>query len=226
MTKRALLDIMENTSLKYDPDVFKKSIYYKYCRQIITLLSVLPDNAQIEGIVCLEKKEFSNLSLFENFIRGNVEDIEFTLHSLSEALSLWTENYIRVRSTEATVLNCKNRKTHWGTVIFLAIIIPTVIVAVIFSILDIVGLIDYGNQLSTAIGCLDFLCGIGFFIYELLSDREKDKVHKDAEESSVNGDYAQFYSIYENEINSHNCIFGCGNSVGYRHGNGFDKYER
>ncbi len=206
MKKELLLNILENTTLKCDPDQSKRAIYDKYCCKILTLLAVLPDNVEINGIPYLEQSEFSSQDNFENFIRSDSSEVERVLDKLADRFTEWTKNYIRVHTEESKVLYGKSDKKHIGTTIFVIVIILTVFTAALFSALDIVGMIEYGNQVSTVIGCLDFVCGVGFFLYEFLSDKRKNNVLTDAKQCAEEGNYDKFYRIYINKSFNKNKI--------------------
>ncbi len=211
MKNKDLKCIFKDTTLKYDPDSSKKAIYDKYCLNILTLLEVLPDDVEIKGITYLEQAQFSSKDDFENFIKSDKDEVERTLDKLADRLTEWTKNYIDVQTAESSILYNKSNKKHISTKIFLTTIILTLIAAVVFSILDIAGAINYGNQISTAIGCLDLVYGGCFFLYEFFSDKQKNNVRTDAKQCAKEGNYNKFYNICKN---SYNIILGHGNNIG------------
>ncbi len=179
MKNKDLKDIFENTTLKCDPDPSKKAIYDKYGCKILTLLEVLPDDVEINGIDYLEQTQFSSKDDFENFIKSDKDEVERTLDKLADRLTEWTEEWISKHpyTAEGVALNIMNKRTKRCLTGFLVVIGLLALAAVPFALLNFFLGESFcwgrGDDIASLIGILDFAIGAMGFIWERTDDMKK-----------------------------------------------------
>ncbi len=110
MKNKDLKYIFENTTLKCDPDPSKKAIYDEYGCKILTLLEVLPDDVEINGISYLEQAQFSSKDGFENFIKSDKDEVERTLDKLADRLTEWTQEWVSKHPLKAPSISKGKRR--------------------------------------------------------------------------------------------------------------------
>lgn len=77
--------------------------------------------------------------------------------------------------------NGRREKSHIVRIIVIVVLALIAVTAVIAGLMETFGCLgDIGDKIATTCGIIDFGCGVGFFVYELIDDK---KAKGDAEET-------------------------------------------
>ena len=116
------------------------------------------------------------------------------LKDIIEDLKNWISK--NTASVENTVVQSMNRKTKALLVVFLVIISAFALVALVFTVLNLIYgerfLNGWGDKIAGALGTLDFALGALGFILERIDDLKKKDFHNTAELAKESGDFKEF----------------------------------
>lgn len=171
MKKKQLLKMLRQSIIMCSTDGFQDD-YKNYYNSIECTLYVFSDNADVD-IPAI--KGFKSQTDFENFVRSNSSDkIKELLSNILAQVQMW----VKERPAEVAVL-CKMshaKKVWFG--IFTAIIIATIIAAIVFEGLKLSGKFNEALYwVSDAVDGLGLVTGLAFFLYEKIDDVRKNKIH-------------------------------------------------
>ncbi len=172
MTKKKLLNILTFSTLKVDPE---KRPLFAYVDRMRDVLFCCDEDEEI----LLLDDAFSVLKTqdcFERFIRNtDVEDLRSWFINMLAQCQMY--------ASRRSLMTCLNdvKKANGRERIFSRIMIPLVLIlivaALVFTVLGSVGILKekLANTISAVIGAADFVLAGVFFIYEQISDSNKEK---------------------------------------------------
>lgn len=175
-------EIIKNFYIKYGEE--KDLINKKELNSICFMINLLGDEfdiiKEIPEIEAYLSNHDSKLTNYLKIINEKLMDI------ISKNLAV----------TERKVIKKMNQKTHRVLVFILVIILLIALVAIPFSILNLIYgdkfLNGYGDGIATMLGILDFSLGAFGFVIERFDDMKKNQIHFEAKNAKSTGNADEF----------------------------------
>ena len=213
MTSKEILDSIYNSTMKCDPDMEKRTLYESYFPIIEATLTFCPKDFGFDGFASLEV--FKKPSDFEDFIRGSTaEEIKIRFEcALSDMKTAKNAHDTIERASGAGVqsLLLRNKKKSLVSKIIIPIIAVLSGMIALFTVLEVCKVLDTGDAIAGICGVADFLFGVGFFIYEFLSDKKSKEISDKVDRINGQVVYNKNVKVKGNRNN-----FGIQNSVSDR----------
>lgn len=203
MTKKDLLKMIDKSTLKVDSE--KASVYERYYPQIKAILSSVEDNVAINDLSSLD--EFVDADDFENYIKEHdVDELEMRFAQMCAQLEVWikycgvgrriADKYETVGKKIVDTYKAVSDKKHKRYLVLGIITVLFAAAAATFAILEIFEVVDFGGEIASVCGVIDFFNGLVFFVYERNEDLRSELLSKEAGSSISEGRVTEEFERY------------------------------
>ena len=132
-----------------------------------------------------------------HYLNGTSSRLSDDLDTARNKLKALADKY--AAAEESNKIQTMNKRTRFWLIAFLVVIVVLALVALVFTVLNLVYGEEYLNgwcgKIANALGTLDFALGALGFVLERIDDMKKKEIRSAAQKGKETGDYGQFVNV-------------------------------
>lgn len=211
MNKQELMEIIDAAPPHSEEEIIVNNI-----KEFLNGMQI-DDDEEIEGIDAVDEfvknGGYNGRSRLANSGREAYEDLE-KIRSQLHTWSAWRNKF----ALKDQAVKTMNKKTKAVMIIFISFIIALAVLAVVFTVLNIVYGDNYlygkADAVAELIGTVDFVLGATGFVWERFDDMKKVAVVSEIDGAIQTNDRERFVKVINKIDNSHHNVHSiCGGKV-------------